>query len=100
MASESIALLRAASRRAAVGGHGRLRTGGADDVAKAIRAVMSEDRPLNITGTAEDIANAAVFLGSARSRYITGVVLPVDGGMTAGNPRNALPTILAESRPS
>ena len=73
---------------------------GADDVAKAIRAVMSEDRPLNITGTAEDVANAAVFLGSARSRYITGVVLPVDGGMTAGNPRNALPTILAESRPS
>ena len=73
---------------------------GEDDVAKAIRAVMSEDRPLNITGTAEDVANAAVFLGSARSRYITGVVLPVDGGMTAGNPRNALPTILAESRPS
>ena len=73
---------------------------GEDDVAEAIRAVMSEDRPLNITGTAEDVANAAVFLGSARSRYITGVVLPVDGGMTAGNPRNALPTILAESRPS
>ena len=71
-----------------------------DDVAKAIRAVMAEDRPLNITGTAEDVANAAVFLGSVRSRYITGVVLPVDGGMTAGNPRNALPTIIAETRPS
>jgi NAD(P)-dependent dehydrogenase (short-subunit alcohol dehydrogenase family) len=66
-----------------------------DGVAQAIRAIMAEDRPLQITGTSEDIANAAVFLGSQRSRYITGVVLPVDGGMTAGNPRNGLPTILA-----
>lgn len=66
-----------------------------DGVAQAIRAIMAEDRPLQITGTSEDIANAAVFLGSQRSRYITGVVLPVDGGMTAGNPRNGLLTILA-----
>jgi NAD(P)-dependent dehydrogenase (short-subunit alcohol dehydrogenase family) len=67
-------------------------------VALAIRAVMSEDRPLTITGAVDDIANAAVFLSSERARYITGVVLPVDGGMTAGNPRNALPTILAEAK--
>jgi NAD(P)-dependent dehydrogenase (short-subunit alcohol dehydrogenase family) len=71
-----------------------------DAVALAIREVMSQDRPLNITGAAEDIANAAVFLGSERSRYITGVVLPVDGGMTAGNPRNALPSIIAGTRAS
>jgi NAD(P)-dependent dehydrogenase (short-subunit alcohol dehydrogenase family) len=71
-----------------------------DAVALAIRAVMSEDRPLNITGSADDIANAATFLGSERSRYITGVVLPVDGGMTAGNPRNALPSIIAATRES
>jgi NAD(P)-dependent dehydrogenase (short-subunit alcohol dehydrogenase family) len=76
-------------------------TGAEDDpVALAIRAVMSQDRPLNITGTAQDIANAAVFLGGERARYITGVVLPVDGGMTAGNPRNALPSIIAENRAS
>lgn len=31
-------------------------------------------------GTPEDIGNAAVFLSSAAARYITGVVLPVDGG--------------------
>jgi NAD(P)-dependent dehydrogenase (short-subunit alcohol dehydrogenase family) len=71
-----------------------------DAVALAIREVMSQDRPLNITGAAEDIANAAVFLGSERSRYITGVVLPVDGGMTAGNPRNALPSIISGTRAS
>lgn len=71
-----------------------------DAVALAIRAVMSQDRPLNVTGAADDIANAAVFLGSERARYITGVVLPVDGGMTAGNPRNALPSILSEASAS
>jgi NAD(P)-dependent dehydrogenase (short-subunit alcohol dehydrogenase family) len=63
-------------------------------VTNAIRTVMQEDRPLTITGSVEDIANAAVFLGSDRSRYVTGVVLPVDGGMTAGNPRNALRAII------
>ncbi|MEM9338007.1 MAG: SDR family oxidoreductase, partial [Bacteroidota bacterium] len=33
-------------------------------------------------GQPEDIGNAAVFLGSEAARYITGVVLPVDGGAT------------------
>jgi NAD(P)-dependent dehydrogenase (short-subunit alcohol dehydrogenase family) len=31
-------------------------------------------------GTAWDVANAAVFLASDESRFITGVLLPVDGG--------------------
>jgi len=31
-------------------------------------------------GTVADIGNAAVFLSSAAARYITGVLLPVDGG--------------------
>lgn len=33
-----------------------------------------------------DIAKAAAFLASDDARYITGVVLPVDSGLTAGNP--------------
>ena len=33
-------------------------------------------------GTAEDVANAAIFLGSELSSYVTGQVLGVDGGMT------------------
>ena len=66
-----------------------------DGVTQALRAVIEEDRPLIVNGTTDDIANAAVFFGSHRSRYVTGVVLPVDGGMTAGNPRNPLPAILA-----
>jgi len=34
------------------------------------------------SGTAWDIANAALFLASDDARYITGVLLPVDGGMS------------------
>lgn len=35
------------------------------------------------TGTANDIAAAAVFLGSEESAWITGALLPVDGGFSA-----------------
>lgn len=37
--------------------------------------------PLNRFGTAEDIANATLFLASDLSAYITGQVLSVDGGL-------------------
>lgn len=69
---------------------------GDGEIADALRGIIAEDRPLNRAGSAIDIADAAVFLGSDRSRYITGIVLPVDGGMTAGNPRNGLPTIMEQ----
>uniref|UniRef100_A0A071M3I5 SDR family oxidoreductase n=1 Tax=Burkholderia cenocepacia TaxID=95486 RepID=A0A071M3I5_9BURK len=35
--------------------------------------------------TPVDIAQAALFLGSPAARIITGVALPVDGGLLAGN---------------
>jgi NAD(P)-dependent dehydrogenase (short-subunit alcohol dehydrogenase family) len=34
-------------------------------------------------GTAWDVAYAALFLASDEAKFITGVVLPVDGGQTA-----------------
>lgn len=37
--------------------------------------------PFGRMGAPEDIANAALFLASPLSDYITGTVLPVDGGM-------------------
>lgn len=36
--------------------------------------------PMKRLGEAEDIANAIAFLASDEARYITGIVLPVDGG--------------------
>lgn len=41
--------------------------------------------PLNAVPDTEDIAEAALFLASPRARAITGIVLPVDAGLTAGN---------------
>jgi len=41
---------------------------------------------LQIEGTAWDIANAVLFLVSDESRYITGVTLLVDGGVTLRGP--------------
>lgn len=37
--------------------------------------------PLNKFGNVEDIANAALFLVSENSNYITGQVIHIDGGM-------------------
>jgi len=34
-------------------------------------------------GTAWDVAHAALFLASDEARFITGAVLPVDGGQSA-----------------
>lgn len=40
--------------------------------------------PLGRMGRVEDVAAAAVFLASAMAQYITGAVLPVDGGQCLG----------------
>lgn len=49
-----------------------------------IRAQRSAVVPLNAKmGDAWDTANAALFLASDEAKFITGVLLPVDGGMSA-----------------
>ncbi|MGE8319212.1 MAG: SDR family oxidoreductase [Comamonas sp.] len=40
----------------------------------------TETVPLQRMGTLDDVANAALFLSSPQAAYITGAVLPVDGG--------------------
>ena len=46
-----------------------------------IRAERDAEVPMGAMGTAWDVANAAVFLASDEAAYITGVLLPVDGGL-------------------
>jgi NAD(P)-dependent dehydrogenase (short-subunit alcohol dehydrogenase family) len=38
--------------------------------------------PMGHMGDAWDVANAALFLASDEARYVTGVALVVDGGIT------------------
>ena len=37
--------------------------------------------PMGRMGSAFDVANAALFLASEEASYITGVLLPIDGGL-------------------
>jgi 3-oxoacyl-[acyl-carrier protein] reductase len=45
------------------------------------RQELAAQIPLERLGSAEDIANAVLFLASDNSGYITGQVLGVNGGM-------------------
>lgn len=52
--------------------------GSAEEMVRARDAMC----PMKKMGDAWDVANAAVFLASDEAKYITGVLLPVDGGLT------------------
>jgi NAD(P)-dependent dehydrogenase (short-subunit alcohol dehydrogenase family) len=51
---------------------------------EAKMAEIARDIPMKKMGTAEDVANAVLFLASDESKYITGIELTVDGGILAG----------------
>jgi NAD(P)-dependent dehydrogenase (short-subunit alcohol dehydrogenase family) len=53
---------------------------------KATRQSMADNRPLPLEGRPEDVAEAALWFAGDRSQYLTGTVLPVDGGTSAGTP--------------
>lgn len=53
---------------------------------RATREQMRADRPLQREGTPDDVAEAALYFAGDRARYVTGAVLPVDGGTSIGKP--------------
>jgi len=55
----------------------------ADDPAAAEREAI-EESPLKRVATPEEIAKAIAYLASHDARFMTGVALPLDGGMSAG----------------
>ncbi len=57
--------------------------GGALGRDEALAAQLSERVPLRRVGRAEELQGVALFLASDASSYVTGTVIPVDGGVTA-----------------
>lgn len=71
-------------------------TGGGSGIGKEVAARLSDEQvkevlptfdafhPLGRNGQPRDVAEAILFLAADQASWITGTVLPVDGGVTAG----------------
>ena len=62
---------------------------------EALKPIWDVNKPLKRQGVPEDAANAAVFLASDRAAQITGAILTIDGGISAGDSVNHLEQLLA-----
>ncbi len=54
-----------------------------DSMPEDAYAALIADHPLGTIGEPEDIAHACLYLASDEAKWVTGVILPVDGGRTA-----------------
>ncbi|HEX4493900.1 MAG TPA: SDR family oxidoreductase [Acidimicrobiia bacterium] len=66
------------------------------DQSKIVRAMQ----PLQREGSPRDVAEAMLYLASDRAAQITGIVLPVDGGTTAGPRPRPMGELLNEASES
>jgi NAD(P)-dependent dehydrogenase (short-subunit alcohol dehydrogenase family) len=55
---------------------------------QAVEPVWFVNQPLRRKGAPRDVANTVLFLASDRAAQVTGQVIAVDGGVTAGDPIN------------
>jgi NAD(P)-dependent dehydrogenase (short-subunit alcohol dehydrogenase family) len=51
---------------------------------EAVKAAGQEPAPLGRVGEPKDVADVALFLASDEADYVTGGIIFVDGGLTAG----------------
>ena len=57
------------------------RTGLTADAAAALKGAWAERNPMKRFGSVDEVAAAVLFLASDAASYVTGVELPVDGGL-------------------
>ncbi len=60
---------------------GFIQTQMTDALSESRKKEIQSHIPLRILGSVEDVANVALFLADEKSRYITGEVIRVDGGL-------------------
>ena len=60
---------------------GFIRTAMTDKLSDEVKKTLAAQIPLERLGEPQDVANAALFLASDESSYVTGQVLSVNGGM-------------------
>ncbi|WP_313439907.1 SDR family oxidoreductase, partial [Novosphingobium sp.] len=65
----------------------------ASRIEEGVNAVYLSNQLIKRRGEPEDVAQVALFLASDRSRHMTGAVIPVEGGVTVGDPVNHLEQI-------
>jgi meso-butanediol dehydrogenase/(S,S)-butanediol dehydrogenase/diacetyl reductase len=52
--------------------------------------------PMGRVGRAEDVVDVVAFLAGDEARYLNGVHIPVDGGLTASNGQPSLPALIGD----
>jgi NAD(P)-dependent dehydrogenase (short-subunit alcohol dehydrogenase family) len=62
--------------------------------------IVQAMQPLQRVGSPRDVGEAFLYLASDRAAQITGIVLPVDGGTTAGPPPRSIKNLQTAPQPS